>query len=71
MKLMKYALLAATVAGSLTVAAAPADAQRNGWRDDRGRWHNGNRGWHRGWRQVCQWRWRHHRRVRVCWRVHR
>ena len=65
MKFFKLAAAAAIAISSLSLPAAPADAQRGDrWQNDNGR-HHGWRNRHRT-RRVCTWRWRHHHRVRVC-----
>jgi hypothetical protein len=83
MNIMKLAAAAAVALSAMTVAAAPAAAQRDGWRDQYGRWHDGYRDRWRdddGYRDGRYYRtngnhygWRNHPRHRDCrwvWRYH-
>ena len=70
MKLTGLSLIAATIAGSMAIAA-PAAAQQvrhvevsrttTVVRD------NHRSGWHNNRHKVCKTQWRHHHKVRNCW----
>ena len=85
MQIMKLAVAAAIAMGSIGLAASPAAAQRDGWRDNDGRWHDGDRDsrwrdrdgdrWRDGrrWNSGHHYGWRNHRRHQDCrwvWRHH-